>query len=303
MNYGTTNVTQIVVWVAALFVAGCRYEKIEEGDFVCHEMCYAALDGSGVYEKSSERLERVDKGEEWFECDYGESFTNSVGEKITLMEYCRFLYAEGAMSADSWLERHATRCDIACEASFNSRIVEKCIGSINDSQSLEEELARYSLWHIADDLYLVKTEESGGQMGMHMYWFVMADVNADIIKELLVFDYLPDGEMEIESMKQARTNPAAMNNIAAMVFNHVAWHHSIADEYVEKLLLLAAQSGEPAACRNLAVLYSSYPYDKEKCRQEIDYWLSRANECAMAVDAGRKTTFKPLSIYEWPEMW
>ena len=302
MNDSAMNVTRIALLAVAL-AAGCRYATVDEGDgAVSRDMQYAALDGSGEWKAVAGGCVSADGGPEWFACDDGESFTNAVGEKISLMQFCRLVYSEGARAADSWLAAQATRCDTACEASFNSRIVEKCIGPILEGETLEEELAKYSLWSLGDDLYLVKTEEPGGAMGMHMYWFAMADVDADVIKVLLVFDHLPESEWEIESLKQARTNPAALNNIAAMVFNHVAWHHSISTDYIEKLLLIAAAAGEPTACRNLATLHSGDPYGYKRDEEKMADWRARAAACARARKQGRRPKMAPLAIADWPKM-
>ena len=66
-------------------------------------MLYAALDSSGEWKDICE----LKCDGEWFECDCGEAFTNAVGDKITLMEYCRLIYSENNRDACAVRCHHA----------------------------------------------------------------------------------------------------------------------------------------------------------------------------------------------------
>lgn len=265
------------------------------------EMIYAALDGSGELSGIAKTAELAECEREWMECENGNAFTNSAGDRISLMEYCRLANSVGAHEADSWLTNNAKRCDTGCEVSTNSRIVYKYLSTFSEPENFEEELERYSLWHLGEDLYVVKTEEASGQMGMHMYGFVMYDVDNDDFKVLLPFDYLPQDERIIASLRQARTNPAAINNIAAMAYNNVAWRQSISDEYIVSLLEIAANAGEPTACRNLAIYFGDRFLDDSEKDAKRKMWLDKAFSGAKAVQNGKQPNLKPLSISQWPK--
>lgn len=280
-------------------LAGCRYDQAADRA----EMGYAALDGSGEWTDILWPEEPCDYEREWHECIDNNTYTNLAGEMISLDEYCRLAYSEGESRAGKWLAHHGEKCDLGCEASVNSRIVHKYLSLFGEVENFEEELGKYSLWSLGGELYLVKTEEPGGSMGMHMYAFVMYDSQTDGFGAILPFDFLPESERAIETIRQARSRPEAMNNIAAMVLNNVAWHHCVDAEYPIKLLKLAAEAGEPVACRNLAIYYSTRCGADADARAIGEYWRRRAASCAKAKKGGLEPRLaRPLAISEWPRM-
>lgn len=266
------------------------------------KMIYAALDGSGELPDIASAAEPAEYEMEWIECEGGNAFTNSVGDRITLMEYCRLAYSIGAREADLWLTDNAKRCDTGCEASTNSRIVYEYLSTFSEPENYEDELERYSLWYLGEDLYVIKAEEASGQMGIHMYGFVMYDADNDDFKVLLPFDSLPQDERILASLRQARTNPAAINNIAAMAYDHVAWRHSISDKYIVSLLEIAAYAGEPTACRNLAIYFGDRLLDDLDKDARRKMWLDKAFSCEKKIQNGEFPSFKSLSVAQWPKI-
>ncbi len=64
-------------------------------------------------------------------------------------------------------------------------------------------------------------------MKMRSYVFCLDDGKTS--RRLVVFDYEPD-KRQIESVVAARTDPSALNNVAAMIYNEEASRGMVADE-------------------------------------------------------------------------
>ena len=267
-------------------------------------MGYAALDGSGVWEKIETSPVRVDDGERessnWVVVENDPTwFTNAVGERISVEGYCAIVAAEEAQDASLFALKKFKMCDSRLDRRLEMLFAGR---GEDDVAEDDEKIVKYDTYSLGDDLYLMCESEGTGRMNMHSYEFVLYD--GTTFRRLMPFESMPTSERIIASLREARTNPAAMNNLAAMVFNQVADHHSVSWEYVYRLLKTAADAGEPMACRNLAVLYSSswaYGFENEDDRDgQRDIWLRRAAASAKAVNGGLKPRLEKRPLKEWP---
>ena len=129
---------------------------------------------------------------------------------------------------------------------------------------------------------------------MKMRSYVYCLDNGKMARRLVVFDYEPN-ERQLESVFAARTNPSALNNVAAMIYNEEASRGVAADEYIVKLLEMAALGGEPAACRNLA-----YYYGKKKEARRSGVWAKLAGIVARRRSQRAKLGLDRRPLSEWP---
>lgn len=284
--------------------AGYGQGFLESVDF--DSMGYAALDGSGVWDSIETNPVRENDGEDcekeslnWFVVEKDPTwFTNAVGERISVESYCAVVAAEEAEAAKAFSLKEFKVCD----SKLDRRLEILLAGVVDDAVEDNEKIVKYDTFSLGDDLYLMCETEGTGRMNMHSYEFVLYD--GTTFRRLLPFEVMPKSERVIASLRAARTNPAAMNNLAAMVFNEVADCHSVSWEYVYQLLKAAADAGEPMACRNLAVLYSSWRthgFEKDGDRDnQRDIWLRRAAACAKAVNDGLKPRLEKRPLEEWP---
>ena len=152
----------------------------------------------------------------------------------------------------------------------------------------------YRAWKVRDDLYLLFEVNNAGTMRMLDYIIVMFDGSA--FARLVQFDGSPS-EAQMKNVLLARTNAAALNNIAAMIDRDEADRHSTVESYVVQLLEMAALGGEPVACRNLA-----YYYKRNGNAARSDTWSKLAGTVARrrGRNAVGKLPLRPL--IEWPLM-
>ena len=133
-------------------------------------------------------------------------------------------------------------------------------------------------------------------MRIRLYTFVLFD--GETRRTFVELDHLPDpGEMY--SILSVRNNPDAVNNIAAMYYNDEAWTHSVDDDYVVRLLTVAAQFGSATACENLAKLGR----DRRWSKVRVERWLYFAEACRDTIEAGHAPKMELKSISDWPLSW
>ncbi len=112
------------------------------------------------------------------------------------------------------------------------------------------------------------------------------------------FDYLPDPD-KVNAILSVWSNPDAVNNVAAMYGNNEAWTHSVDDDYVIRLLTLAARFGSATACKNLATLGKARGWSKARTERLLFF----AEACRDAADAGHAPKMELKDIAEWPKAW
>ena len=259
-------------------------------------MEYVALDG-GVPAKEL-RKANFDTGEaaKWFECaDDPTWFTNAVGDKISVEQYSARVNVERGQAAATNFNTKYRRCDVKTTVSLAERDSgERCVGA--EGKAIVDSYAQvaYQAWKLDDELYLLLDEDDSGRMRMRSYIFCLDDGMTS--RRLVVFGYEPS-ERQVESVIVARINPSALNNVAAMIYNEEASRGVVADEYIVKLLEMAALGGESAACRNLAYYYAA----KKKMARSAA-WFELAGTVARRRNQHAKLRLERRPVCEWPHI-
>ncbi len=263
------------------------------------DMEYASLDGG----KAPQRMVEIEKpsGEaaKWFECENDPTwFTNSVGERISVERYCAIANVEGGRAAECSFDGRYQRCG----ADMTLRLAEfyvhgECrVGDSGNGEVVDgsDERIIYHAWKIRDDLYLLFEENNVGTMRMRDYIMVMFDGSA--FCRLVQFESQPSDE-QMNNVLLARTNAAALNNVAVMIDRDEADRRAADERYVVQLLEMAALGGEPVACRNLA-----YYYKRKENAARSATWSKLAATVARrrGRNAVGKLPLRPLN--EWPVM-
>lgn len=263
------------------------------------DMEYASLDGGPAPLRMHEPREPSGEAAKWFECaDDPTWFTNSVGERISVERYCAIANVEGGQAAERSFDGRYQRCG----ADMTLRLAEFYVGGeckVGDSGNGEvvdgsDERIVYHAWKIRDDLFLLFEENNAGTMRMREYIIVMFDDS--VFARLVQFEGSPSDE-QMKNVLLARTNAAALNNIAAMIDRDEADRRSTVESYVVQLLEMAALGGEPVACRNLA-----YYYKRKGNAARSTTWSKLAGTVARRKgrNAVGKLPLRPL--IEWPLM-
>ena len=260
-------------------------------------MEYVALGGGAAPKELVETKPENGEAAKWFECaDDPAWFTNSFGAKISVERYCAIVNVEGGQVAAENFNEKYKRCNMEKTISLAERTFgAKCRGGDDGKAVLDsgDEIA-YQAWKLGDELYLLLVEDDTGRMKMRSYVYCLDDGKTS--RRLVVFDYEP-GARQVESVVAARTNPSALNNVAAMIYNEEASRGVVADEYIVKLLEMAALGGEPAACRNLA-----YYYGKKKKTERSDVWAKLAGTLARRRSQRAKLRLERRPLSEWPHV-
>lgn len=154
------------------------------------------------------------------------------------------------------------------------------------------------VWHVDGDIFLVVESERGNPTDIALCDFVICDGTA--LRRLIPFARLPASDMIWDCIRQSRSNPAALNNLAAMLFNDVAMRSAVSAEHINFLLLMAGGAGDPIACRNLAIYYASaLATDNDKAYKR-DFWLRRTSEAVQEKQQGFRPVLEHRIIAEWP---
>ncbi len=156
----------------------------------------------------------------------------------------------------------------------------------------------FAVWEVAPELYLVVESAKEAAQEILMCDFVLCD--GAVLRRLAPFEALPASDAIWECMRACRKNPAALNNIAAMLFNGVAMRSAVSAEHINFLLLMAAGAGEPVACRNLAKFYASSLSEDADRDYKRDFWLRRTREAVMEKNAGFAPALEPRTLEDWP---
>ena len=157
----------------------------------------------------------------------------------------------------------------------------------------------FDVWNVSKDLFLVIESEHGEPTNIIMCDFVLCDGRT--LRRLVPFATLPTSDMIWDCVRQSRGNPAALNNIAAMLFNDVALRSAVSAEHINFLLLMAGGAGDPIACRNLALYYSSPLATDEDKSYKRDFWLRRTSEAVQEKQQGFTPALEARTIEEWPK--
>lgn len=261
-------------------------------------MEYVALGGGAAPKELVEPKPENGEAAKWFECaDDPQWFTNSVGDKISVVQYAAMLNVEGGDAAAVNFNAKYRRCDAATTVLLVGRAFgERCCRD-DEGKVIAEGFSgqvAYQAWKLGDELYLLLVEDDTGRMKMRSYVYCLDDGKTS--RRLVVFDYEP-GKRQIESVVAARTDPSALNNVAAMIYNEEASRGMVADEYIVKLLEMAALGGEPAACRNLA-----YYYGKRKESARSSVWSKLAATVARRRNRNAKLRLERRPVSEWPHI-
>lgn len=263
------------------------------------DMEYASLDGGTAPQRMIEIEKPSGEAAQWFECENDATwFTNSVGERISVERYCAIANVEGGRAAECSFDGRYQRCG----ADMTLRLAEfyvhgECrVGDSGNGEVVDgsDERIIYRAWKIRDDLYLLFEENNVGTMRMRDYIMVMFDGSA--FCRLVQFESQPSDE-QMKNVLLARTNAAALNNVAVMIDRDEADRRAADERYIVQLLEMAALGGEPVACRNLA-----YYYKRKGNAARSATWSKLAG--TVARRRGRnvvgKLPLRPLN--EWPPM-
>ena len=244
---------------------------------------------------------------EWHEAGDGTWFTNSVGEKISVERYCAVVNCTEEREVKPQLDKHYSRCqpnairkmyesdDERKDGSFwkNHFTCDKSGKILKGNAESQDEL---TAWRIAGNICLIHSADDSGRMKIRMYTFVLFD--GESRRTIAEFDYLPDPDA-MNAILSVWTVPDAVNNVAAMYYNDKAWTHSVDDDYVVRLLTIAAQFGSVTACENLAKLGR----DRRWSKARIERWLYFAEACRDTIEAGHAPKMELKSISDWPMSW
>lgn len=220
----------------------------------------------------------------------GYSSLDGNGEWKWIYEPSEDATAEDALA---YIEKTCT----ACDAAEKDAIVALYLEETRLPGSLEAH-GDFAVWKAGDELYLVVESATDDPADVKECDFVICDGRH--LRRLVPFATLPSSDKIWECARQARTNPAALNNIAAMIYNDVAKKRAVMAEHIGVLLRMAGSVAEPMACRNLAVYYASpLAKDADKDRKR-DFWLRRAGEAVKVKADGLAPALKRRTVEEWP---
>ena len=263
------------------------------------DMEYASLDGGPAPLRMLEPREPSGEAAKWLECAADPTwFTSAVGERLAVERYCAIVNVEAGQEAECSFDDRYQRCG----ADMTRRLAEFYVGGgcrVGDSGNGEvvngsDERIVYHAWKVRDDLFLLFEENNAGTMRMRDYIMVMFD--GSVFARLVQFDGSPSDE-QMKNVLLARTDAAALNNIAAMIDRDEADRRSAEERYIVKLLEMAALGGEPVACRNLA-----YYYKRKGNAARSGTWSKLAGTVARRREKGSKSGMPLRPLAKWPCM-
>jgi len=260
-------------------------------------MEYAPLDGGVAPQQMSAIGKPSGEAAKWFECaDDPTWFTNAVGERISVERYCAILNVEGGQDAELSFDGQYQRCG----ADMTLRLAEFCVGGeckAGESDNGEvadgsDERIVYRAWKVGDEMYLLLEENNAGTMKMRDYIMVMFD-GMELCR-LVQFESKPSDE-QMKNVLLARTNAAALNNVAAMIDRDEAERRVADENYIVQLLRMSALGGEPVACRNLA-----YYYKRKGDVGKSGIWSRLSGFVAQRRRQGAVGKLPLQPLIEWP---
>ena len=243
----------------------------------------------------------------WHEADEsGNWYTNSVGEKNSLSEYCAGLYAATQDAVVPRLDKAYRRCPPqTIRKLYDEEIAEKgsfwkehytCGADGKLLKGLQSSQVELTAWKLCNDIYLLLAADDTGRMRIRTYEFVLFDGKTR--RTIAEFDYMPPPD-RVSAILSVKSNPDAVNNVAAMYYNEEAWTHSVDNDYVVRLLALAARLGSATACENFAVLGKDRGWAKER----IEGWRKYAEVCRQGAKTGCAPKGGLESVAKWPKSW
>lgn len=250
---------------------------------------------------------RPDVDKEWHEAGDGTWFTNSVGEKISVERYCAVVNCTEEREVKPLLDEYYSRCQPSAIRKMYESDDERKDGAFWKNHFTRDKSGKIlagndesqdelTAWRIAGNVCLVHSADDSGRMKIRMYTFVLFD--GESRRTIAEFDYLPDPDA-MNAILSVWTVPDAVNNVAAMYYNDKAWTHSVDDDYVVRLLTIAAQFGSVTACENLAKLGR----DRRWSKARIERWLYFAEACRDTIESGHAPKMELKSISDWPISW
>lgn len=278
--------------VVALFAATLPF-----GGFASAQMAWADVPKCSAWKLPTVTCQSAVA--EWHEMEGGLWFTNSVGEKISVECYNGMADCAMEFRAVPMLDRHYDRCKpravrMLCSgrdddggAFWSDHYTRDKDGNVlmGSSDGVQKEV---TAWRVSDNVCLLLCEQ------MCRFYFFDGRTRRHIVD----FDGVPLPK-EMDSVLALMENPDAVNNLAVMIHSDEAWSHSVADSYVERLLMLAASFGSAKACDNLVVLGQEEKWSKAR----IDRWRRFAKACREAAKDGIKPKMELKCISDWPLSW
>lgn len=218
----------------------------------------------------------------------GYSALDGTGEWRWIFEPSEISTAEDALA---YIEKTCQRC-IRTDRDFLVKLY------LREARRQGETTGDFEAWHVVDDIFLVVESEKGEPASIIRCDFVICDGKA--LRRLIPFATLPASDNVWNCVRQCRRNPAALNNLAAMLFNDVALRSAVSAEHINFLLLMAGGAGDPIACRNLAIYYASALAKDDDKDYKRDFWLRRTSEAVQEKQQGFTPLLEPRTIEEWP---
>ncbi len=216
------------------------------------------------------------------------SALDGTGEWLWIFEPSEFSTVEDALA---YVERVCVRCE-------SSDVAILLPLYLNETRLPGGRNGDFTFWAVSDGLFLVVENAPGGTGDVAMFDFVFCD--GQTMRRLAPFAALPASDRVWDSVRQARENPAALNNVAAMLFNDVGMRSAVSLEHIGFLLRMAAGAGDPIACRNMAVLCAGAPGDAAANARKRDFWLGRASKAVSEKSNGFAPALKARPLEDWP---
>lgn len=218
----------------------------------------------------------------------GYAALDGSGELRRIFDASEVSTAEDALA---YIEKTCTPCDKSDKALLLPLYM-------NETRLPGTRHGDFEVWNVTKDVFLVLETEPGDRSAIMLCDFVICDGRT--LRRLVPFATLPGSDTVWDCVRQSRANPAALNNVAAMLFNDVALRSAVSAEHINFLLLMAAGAGEPIACRNLAIYYASALATDDDKDYKRDFWLRRTSEAVQEKQKGFTPVLEPRTIEEWP---
>lgn len=265
-------------------------------------MGYAALDGTGEFRGAIHETGPVGEQKEFFAVgDAAGSYTNAAGAMVTSGQYAEMgRVAMGDASRpvlSSFTEKPKNTTSeeyarLVMAYTGVKRLVDLKATHDWTKESLLVPKGRerpYTAQNLGSGLYEFVDYGADGAGRTYVYMFM----DGQTCRATPPFAFEPDSEIMAKSIIELRRNPAALNNLAAMVYNGLAKSGAYSKGYVEWLLVVASSAGEPMACRNLAIFYSD-PGRGIKDDRKRDYYLAQA--AALAAQSAARPPMDEIAV-------
>lgn len=267
-------IKSVYIAVAAFVAGGCGGEEpvahIDEPEFIAFDaetFASAAACGAG----SSMDYASLD----------GKGLWTSLGE-------C----AAPPGVAEANIEKSCVRCS----AAFESMLAKLYLDAVR-LPGYEPE-GRFAAWKVTNEVFVVIEYEDAGRTKPALCDFVLFD--GIEMRHLVPFAAAPPSGRIWDSLMNAKTDPAALNNIAAMALNGVALRSAFTPEHAKALMMIAAGAGDPVACRNMAKLCEMQKPGASDRGRRRDFWLRRAAVSLRQRLEGATPKIGLLKVADWP---